>query len=194
MSESAISAKSAKQIFANFVKFIKSIFGTTRRSEGSVTEAEYPTNNQRISNLLLTIRPFRVAILAVLLVFVGGWNTQAWAQLPYNTTLTSSHYNNSKIVVSKEGNVSCSNGEITMYKTGYIFPIGTGDWGSWDEKYVIIALDQTGIPYQLKFKFKCSSNIATNPDWYVAESTSKNGPWTNVWSTKSNATTTSNEL
>lgn len=76
MSESAISAKSAKQIFANFVK---SIFGTTRRSEGSVTEAEYPTNYQRISNLSLTIRPFRVAILAVLLLFVGGWNSEVWA-------------------------------------------------------------------------------------------------------------------
>lgn len=79
MSESAISAKSAKQIFANFVKFVKPIFGTTRRSEGSVMEAEYPTNYQRISNLSLTIRPFRVAILAVLLVFVGSWNTQAFA-------------------------------------------------------------------------------------------------------------------
>ena len=79
MSESAISAKSAKQIFANFVKFVKSIFGTTRRSEGSVMEAEYPTNYQRISNLLLTIRPFRVAILAVLLVFVGGWNSEVFA-------------------------------------------------------------------------------------------------------------------
>lgn len=78
MSESAISAKSAKQIFTNFAKFVKPICGTTRRSEGSVTEAEYPTNYQRISNLSLTIRPFRVAILAVLLLFVGGWNTQAW--------------------------------------------------------------------------------------------------------------------
>ncbi|MDD5991146.1 MAG: hypothetical protein PUC34_07860 [Paludibacteraceae bacterium] len=79
MSESANSAKSAKQIFANFAKFVKPICGTTRRSEGSVTEAEYPTNYQRISNLLLTIRPFRVAILAVLLVFVGGWNSEVWA-------------------------------------------------------------------------------------------------------------------
>ena len=79
MSESANSAKSAKQIFANFVKFVRPIFGTTRRSEGSVTEAEYPTNYQRISNLLLTIRPFRVAILAVLLLFVGSWNSEVWA-------------------------------------------------------------------------------------------------------------------
>lgn len=79
MYESANSAKSAKQIFANFVKFVRPIFGTTRRSEGRVTEAEYPTNYQRISNLSLTIRPFRVAILAVLLVFVGGWNSEVFA-------------------------------------------------------------------------------------------------------------------
>ena len=86
MSESANSVKSAKQIFANFVKFVRPICGTTRRSEGSVTEAEYPTNYQRISNLSLTIRPFRVAILAVLLVFVGGWNSEVWGQ--WNSTLT----------------------------------------------------------------------------------------------------------
>ena len=79
MFESANSAKSAKQIFANFVKFVKPIFGTTRRSVGSVTEAEYPTNYQRISNLSLTIRPFRVAILAVLLLFVAGWNSEVFA-------------------------------------------------------------------------------------------------------------------
>ena len=84
MSESAKSAKSAKQIFANFVKFVKPFFGTTRCSVGSVTEAEYPTNYQRISNLSLTIRPFRVAILAVLLVFVGGWNSEVWGNSTKN--------------------------------------------------------------------------------------------------------------
>ncbi len=55
------------------------IFSTTRRSMSSVTVAEYPTNNQVISNLLLTIRPLRAAILAVLLVFVGGWSSVAFA-------------------------------------------------------------------------------------------------------------------
>lgn len=99
MSESAISAKSAKQIFANFAKFVKPICGTTRRSEGSVTEAEYPTNYQRISNLLLTIRPFRVAILAVLLVFVGGWNTQAWGVS--QTKLTVNASGEGKVSVTK---------------------------------------------------------------------------------------------
>lgn len=95
MSESANSAKSAKQIFANFAKFVKPICGTTRRSEGSVTEAEYPTNYQRISNLLLTIRPFRVAILAVLLVFVGSWNSEVFAAY-INQQYTCTGYSYSK--------------------------------------------------------------------------------------------------
>ena len=106
MSESANSAKSAKQIFANFAKFVKPICGTTRRSEGSVTEAEYPTNYQRISNLSLTIRPFRVAILAVLLVFVGGWNMQAWGN-----TATLSAKNSS---VQKDGITFSLGGSYTI--------------------------------------------------------------------------------
>ena len=67
MSESVNSANSAMQIF------------NAPRTMGSVWVAEQSTNYQRISNLSLTIRPFRVAILAVLLLFVGGWNNEAWA-------------------------------------------------------------------------------------------------------------------
>ena len=67
MSESAISAKSARQIF------------NAPRTMGSVWVAEQSTNYQRISNLSLTIRSFRVAILAVLLLFVGGWNSEVFA-------------------------------------------------------------------------------------------------------------------
>lgn len=123
MSESANSAKSAKQIFANFVKFVRPICGTTRRSEGSVTEAEYPTNYQRISNLSLTIRPFRVAILAVLLVFVGGWNTQAWGQL----------YGKAVGYVSPSGagsvSVSYNNSSFTSWSTTSAENSGKG--GSW---------------------------------------------------------------
>ena len=66
MSESVNSANSAMQIF------------NAPRTMGSVWVAEQSTNYQRISNLSLTIRPFRVAILAVLLVFVGGWNSEVW--------------------------------------------------------------------------------------------------------------------
>lgn len=114
MSESANSAKSAKQIFANFVK---SIFGTTRRSEGSVTEAEYPTNYQRISNLSLTIRPFRLAILAVLLLFVGGWNTQAWGQWNSTLTATASPSEGGGVYASKEDKSSLSDSDYGSSST-----------------------------------------------------------------------------
>jgi len=115
MSESAISAKSAKQIFANFVKFVKPNFGTTRRSEGSVTEAEYPTNYQRISNLSLTIRPFRVAILAVLLVFVGSWNTQAFAA--WSGSGQGTLKNGTWYVLYEDGETSINNWSAASPKT-----------------------------------------------------------------------------
>lgn len=117
MSESANSAKSAKQIFANFAKFVKSIIGTTRRSEGSMTEAEYPTNYQRISNLLLTIRPFRVAILAVLLVFVGGWNSEVWGQWNSTLTATASPSEGGGVYASKEDKSSLSDSDYGSSST-----------------------------------------------------------------------------
>ena len=141
MSESVNSTKSAKQIFANFVKFVRPLCGTTRRSEGSVTEAEYPTNYQRISNLSLTIRPFRVAILAVLLVFVGGWNTQAWglgkAKLKlYSSPSTggyvyanTSNSNNIGTLTEDDATTGTSTKPQTLYrfasaKSGYVFRDG----------------------------------------------------------------------
>ena len=117
MYESANSAKSAKQIFANFVKFVRPIFGTTRRSEGRVTEAEYPTNYQRISNLSLTIRPFRVAILAVLLVFVGGWNSEVWGQWNSTLTATASPSEGGGVYASKEDKSSLSDSDYGSSST-----------------------------------------------------------------------------
>ena len=87
MSESVNSANSAMQIF------------NAPRTMGSVWVAEQSTNYQRISNLSLTIRPFRVAILAVLLVFVAGWNSEVWG----NTAATNKSGNDvsgGKIVIS----------------------------------------------------------------------------------------------
>lgn len=193
MSESAKSAKSAKQIFANFVKFVKSIFGTTRRSEGSVTEAEYPTNYQRISNLSLTIRPFRVAILAVLLVFVAGWNSQAWGQLPYNTTMTQSHYNNSSVVITKvaEGNrYEWADGGVRLGYFTKKYPIVgyTQAPGSTGDKYIVIALSSAGIPDKLSFNFRCITvTTVTGASWKVEES-SDNSHWTEKWSSTSKST------
>lgn len=104
-----------------------------------------------------------------------------FAQLPYSTTMTQSHYNNSSIVVGNDGAEYSQNkwdgGVRLEAKAGWL----RGSEWNWDDKFVIIALDQTSIPYQLTFQFQGTSIIASDPNWYVAESTSKNGPWVNIW-------------
>ena len=94
----------------------------------------------------------------ILIAFMGIG--QVFAQLPYNTTLTQSHYNNSSVIVGKSGSISWSNG----------IHLGNGGGGfNWNDKYVTIALDQQSIPYQLKLKYKCTNVGSTDPDWYVDE-------------------------
>lgn len=132
-----------------------------------------------------------------LMLLLGGFSTRVWGQLPYGTTMTESYFNDSKTVVQKvaEGNrYAWASGGIRLgYYTEKYFLVGTKQApGNWDDKYVVIALSQSGIPYQLKFKHKCISYLdATYADWYVSESTSKDGPWTEVWSTTSNSTSLS---
>lgn len=110
----------------------------------------------------------KIYLLSMLLAFIC---TTVWAQLPYNTTMTQSHYNNGSTVVKKEGSVSWENG----VKLGKYAPF------NWDDKYIVVALNQTSIPYQLTFKYKCNNSIATNPDWYVEES-ADNSNWSRIWS------------
>lgn len=113
----------------------------------------------------------------LLLACVLAVSTTAWAQMPYNTNMTQTHFNNSKTVIAKD-NASWSSG----------LKLGGSAAFNWDDKYVIIALDQTSIPYQLSFRYKCNSGIATNPDWYVSESPD-NQTWTKVWSAVSPTST-----
>lgn len=108
----------------------------------------------------------------ILIAFMGIG--QVFAQLPYNTTLTRSHYNNGSTVVKKEGQQGWDNG----VRLGTQSALATGNW---DDKYFVIALNQSSIPYQLTFKYKCNSIIATNPDWYVEES-ADNSNWSRIWS------------
>ncbi len=142
----------------------------------------------------------RFCLISLFLILMGGFTTEVWAQLPYNKTMTQTHYNNSSIVVGKDDARYSHNGwdggiKLEAGGVGSVFgkKFESGSEWNWDDKYVIIALKTNSIPYQLKFKYKCSSSIATEPNWYVAESTSKNGPWTNVWSTSSNNTSWSSE-
>ncbi len=163
MSESANSAKSAKQIFANFVKFVKSIFGTTRRSEGSVTEAEYPTNYQRISNLSLTIRPFRVAILAMLLVFVAGWNSEVWGNDCNYTGLSSTQYG------TKNGDTYWAFGTRNYYD------VPTFEFGSVSNEYGITKVT-------LVMEFPDLSGISAVTEKFQAQYKIGNGGWNNLGS------------
>ena len=124
-----------------------------------------------------------------------GVNESAWGQLPYNTTMTQTHYNDSKVKVGSDGesySMNAWSGGIFLQAGTYKNLFGTikGEELNWNDKYVIIALKTNSIPYQLKFKYKCNSIIATNPDWYVAESSDKSN-WTTIWSTESNSTSTS---
>ena len=146
-----------------------------------------------LKSRITSIMPALYQVIApMLFVAFGlfGVNESAWGQLPYNTTMTSSHYSNSSIVVGKDGASYSQNkwdsGIRLEAKKSYI----RGSEWNWDDKYVIIALKTNSIPYQLKFKYKCSSIIASNPDWYVAESSDKSN-WTTIWSTESNSTSTS---
>jgi hypothetical protein len=106
---------------------------------------------------------------------------QVWAQLPYNTTYTKSHFNDNQVTVAKDGaNWDNSDG----------VRLGNATWGgfNWDDKYIVIALDQKSIPNQLNFKYKVSSTAVSDPKWYVAESPD-NSTWTEIW-TATPATTT----
>ena len=102
------------------------------------------------------------------------FNVCAWAQLPYNTTMTQNHFNSSSTVVGK----SDANWDSGVR-------LGTKNFmpGSWDDHYAVIALNQQSIPCQLKFKYKTNSIISSNPVWYVAES-SDNSNWSQVWSSE----------
>ena len=111
---------------------------------------------------------------------LAGNSIGVLAQLPYNTTMTESHFNDSKVIVASN-KASWNNG--VELKGGNF---------NWDDKYIVIALNRQSIPYQLKFKYKVSSWAATNPNWYVDES-EDNSNWSRVWSNESKNTSWSDE-
>ena len=88
-------------------------------------------------------------------VFAVG-SLAAYAQLPYNTTWTQSHYNSSSTVIRKEGQQKWENNGVRLGTTGLSV-------GNWDDKFIVLALAQTSIPSQLTFRYKCNVGIATNP-------------------------------
>ena len=87
----------------------------------------------------------------------------AMAQLPYNTTMTSDHYNDATIVQSKgdngwDGGIRCGNKDLGGF--------------DYSDKYVVIALSANGIPKKLTCATEAKSiSVITPPTdivFYIA--------------------------
>lgn len=104
--------------------------------------------------------------------------TTMWAQLPYNTTMTESHFNSSSTKIDSSGDNGWDNGvRLGGTKTGAF----SGPAWNWDDKYIIIALSSNGIPNRLTCTTSTNSNSTSETEFYVATSTDNNS-YTKIWS------------
>lgn len=87
----------------------------------------------------------------------------AVAQLPYNTVMTQSHFNDGNTTIKKQGTTSWSDGVRLGDRSGGGF--------NYDDKYVIIALSSNGVPGRIT----CSTGVSgiltvTDITFYIATS------------------------
>lgn len=102
----------------------------------------------------------------------------AVAQLPYNTVMTQSHFNDGNTKIASSGDNGWDNGvRLGGTKTGAF----SGPAWNWDDKYIIIALSSNGIPHHLTCNTSTNSNSTSDTKFYVATS-SDNKTYTEVWS------------
>lgn len=87
----------------------------------------------------------------------------AMAQLPYGTTYSKTHFDDASTTTKKAGKAACSGTTITFGNTG-IFDGGF----NWDDKYVIIALDEC-LPASVSFTYSNSTGV-TDTEFYVDQS------------------------
>lgn len=78
----------------------------------------------------------------------------AMAQLPYNTTMTSDHYNDATIVQSKgdngwDGGIRCGNKDLGGF--------------DYSDKYVVVALSENGIPKKITCNTEAKSITVITP-------------------------------
>ena len=115
-----------------------------------------------------------------LLVALFMTTASAWAQLPYNTTMTQSHFNSSSTKIASSGDNGWDNGvRLGGTKTG---AFSEPAW-NWDDKYIIIVLSSNGIPNRLTCTTSTNSNSTSETEFYVATSTN-NSSYTEIWSSK----------
>jgi len=104
-------------------------------------------------------------ILLALCLIMG--NVSLWAQFPYNTDFTASHFSNPSIVIASS-NASWDGG-VLLTNGGF----------QWTERYIVVALDQGGIPDKLTFTCKQNSGASTGSGFKVYQSAT-NGNWSVV--------------
>ena len=125
--------------------------------------------------LRIRMRDFLRHIYLLVAMFVA---TTMWAQLPYNTTMTESHFNSSSTKIASSGDNGWDDGvRLGGTKTG---AFSEPAW-NWDDKYIIIALSSNGIPNRLTCTTSTNSNSTSETEFYVATSTN-NSSYTKIWS------------
>ncbi len=102
----------------------------------------------------------------------------AVAQLPYNTVMTQSHFNDGNTKIASSGDNAWDGGVRLGGNSTSAF--GGPAW-NWDDKYIIIALSSNGIPHHLTCNTSTNSSSTTDTKFYVATS-SDNKTYTEVWS------------
>ena len=119
------------------------------------------------------MRKIFTSFIAVLLTTIC-----AVAQLPYNTVMTQSHFNDGNTKIASSGDNAWDGGVRLGGKSTSI--VGGPAW-NWDDKYIIIALSSNGIPHHLTCNTSTNSSSTTDTKFYVATS-SDNKTYTEVWS------------
>ncbi len=131
------------------------------------------------------MRKIFTSFIAVLLTTIC-----AVAQLPYNTVMTQSHFNDGNTKIASSGDNGWDNGvRLGGTKTGAF----SGPAWNWDDKYIIIALSSNGIPHHLTCNTSTNSNSTSDTKFYVATS-SDNKTYTEKWSSEERNNTIDLEL
>lgn len=133
------------------------------------------------------MRKIFISFIAVLLTTIC-----AVAQLPYNTVMTQSHFNDGNTKIASSGDNAWDGGVRLGGKSTSIFN-PSGPAYNWDDKYIIIALSSNGIPHHLTCNTSTNSNSTSDTKFYVATS-SDNKTYTEKWSSDERDNTIDLEL
>lgn len=131
------------------------------------------------------MRKIFTSFIAVLLTTIC-----AVAQLPYNTVMTQSHFNDGNTKIASSGDNAWDGGVRLGGKSTSLISAPPYNW---DDKYVIIALSSDGIPHHLTCNTSTNSNSTTDTRFYVATS-SDNKTYTEKWSSDERNNTIDLEL